>query len=47
VFQNFADPDLDDWADAYYGPNLDRLVGVKARYDPANVFRFDQSLPLA
>lgn len=45
VFQNFADPDLEDWADAYYGPNLDRLVRVKARYDPGNVFRFDQSLP--
>jgi FAD/FMN-containing dehydrogenase len=44
VFQNFADPDLEDWADAYYGSNLDRLVRVKARYDPGNVFRFDQSL---
>ena len=46
VFQNFADPDLEDWADAYYGPNLDLLVRVKARYDPENVFCFDQSLPL-
>jgi len=45
VFQNFADPDLEDWADAYYGPNMERLVRVKARYDPANLFRFDQSLP--
>lgn len=45
VFQNFADPDLEDWADAYYGPNVDRVVRVKARYDPANLFRFDQSLP--
>jgi FAD/FMN-containing dehydrogenase len=45
VFQNFADPDLDDWANAYYGPNLDRLVRIKARYDAANFFRFDQSLP--
>jgi FAD/FMN-containing dehydrogenase len=44
VFQNFADPDLDDWAVAYYGPNLDRLVRVKARYDPGEVFRFGQSL---
>jgi FAD/FMN-containing dehydrogenase len=44
VFQNFADPDLEDWAHAYYGPNLDRLVRVKERYDPANAFRFDQSL---
>jgi FAD/FMN-containing dehydrogenase len=46
VFQNFADPDLEDWAQAYYGPNYDRLVRVKARYDPSNLFRFNQSLPL-
>ena len=46
VFQNFADPDLEDWADAYYGTNLGRLVEVKARYDPTNVFRFHQSLPV-
>jgi FAD/FMN-containing dehydrogenase len=46
VFQNFADPDLEDWAEAYYGPNYDRLVRVKARYDPANLFKFQQSLPL-
>jgi FAD/FMN-containing dehydrogenase len=45
VFQNFADRDLDNWAHAYYGTNYDRLVRVKARYDPANVFRFHQSLP--
>jgi FAD/FMN-containing dehydrogenase len=45
VFQNFADPDLGHWAQAYYGPNYDRLVRVKARYDPANLFRFQQSLP--
>lgn len=45
VFQNFADPDLEAWADAYYGTNYDRLVRIKARYDPANVLRFHQSLP--
>ena len=33
-FQNFADPDLENWADAYYGTNYDRLVQIKARYDP-------------
>jgi FAD/FMN-containing dehydrogenase len=46
VFQNFADPDLEDWPEAYYGPNYDRLVRVKARYDPSNLFQFQQSLPL-
>jgi FAD/FMN-containing dehydrogenase len=46
VFPNFADPELVDWPHAYYGTNYERLVRVKARYDPANVFRHDQSLPV-
>jgi FAD/FMN-containing dehydrogenase len=46
VFPNFPDPDLEDWAHAYYGANLARLLRVKARYDPENIFRFRQSLPL-
>jgi FAD/FMN-containing dehydrogenase len=45
VFQNFADPDLVDWPTAYYGPNYDRLVTIKARYDPTNLFASPQSLP--
>ena len=45
VFQNFADPDLDAWADAYVGSNHDRLVEVKARYDPSDFFRLRHSPP--
>jgi FAD/FMN-containing dehydrogenase len=45
VYQNWPDPDLEDWAHAYYGTNYDRLVRVKARYDPDRFFRFHQSLP--
>jgi FAD/FMN-containing dehydrogenase len=44
VFPNFPDPDLDDWAHAYYGPNYERLLRIKGTYDPDNVFRFHQSL---
>jgi ketosteroid isomerase-like protein len=40
VFQNFADPELQRWAAAYYGPNYHRLARVKARYDLSNLFRF-------
>jgi FAD/FMN-containing dehydrogenase len=46
AFQNFADPNLEGWARAYYGQNLERLVGIKTRYDPGNVFRSGQSIPV-
>jgi FAD/FMN-containing dehydrogenase len=46
VFPNFADADLEDWEHAYYGSNLERLLELKARYDPYNLFRFPQSLPV-
>jgi FAD/FMN-containing dehydrogenase len=45
VYPNFPDPDLQDWARAYHGSNLDRLRRVKAAYDPGGFFRFHQSLP--
>ena len=44
VYPNFPDPDLVDWPTAYHGANLERLIRVKAAYDPDNVFRFHQSL---
>jgi hypothetical protein len=47
VFPNFADADLEDWGHAYYGSNYERLVELKARYDPDNLFRFSQSIPVS
>jgi hypothetical protein len=45
-YQNFIDPALSDWQSAYYGENLERLMSIKAVYDPKDVFQFAQSIPL-
>jgi FAD/FMN-containing dehydrogenase len=44
VYPNFPDPDLESWDEEYYGSGLARLRGIKRRYGPGNVFRFDQSI---
>ncbi|MFJ8649476.1 FAD-binding oxidoreductase [Streptomyces sp. NPDC093546] len=43
AYQNYTDPALRDWRRAYYGGNIDRLVKVKAAYDPGRLFRHPQT----
>ena len=47
AYQNYIDPDLTNWARAYYGGNLSRLSAIKKKYDPAGLFTFPQAIPRA
>jgi hypothetical protein len=47
AYQNYIDPALADWAEAYYGSNLPALASVRRRWDPERVLDFPQAIPLA
>ncbi|MDP9264860.1 MAG: BBE domain-containing protein, partial [Chloroflexota bacterium] len=44
AYVNYADPELPDWEDAYWGANYARLRQVKAKYDPDRIFDFPQAV---
>jgi FAD/FMN-containing dehydrogenase len=44
VYVNFLTQDEGDRVPAAYGANYDRLVEVKQRYDPENLFRVNQNI---
>lgn len=46
-YVNVPNAPSSDWQQEYYGANAERLRQVKAAYDPANVFSFEQSVPPA
>ncbi|CAG8495998.1 16262_t:CDS:2 [Cetraspora pellucida] len=43
-YQNHIDRQLDNWQCRYYGENFGRLVEIKRKYDPYNLFRWNQSI---
>jgi FAD/FMN-containing dehydrogenase len=44
VYVNFMTQDEADRIAAAYGPNYDRLVQIKKKYDPENVFHLNQNI---
>ncbi|MFJ1679784.1 FAD-binding oxidoreductase [Streptomyces sp. NPDC088251] len=44
AYQNYTDPTLADWRQAYYGSAADRLARLKTQYDPGRLFAFPQAL---
>jgi FAD/FMN-containing dehydrogenase len=46
AYQNYPDPTLSNWQQAYYGINYPQLQQVKATYDPHDLFKFPQAIQL-
>jgi hypothetical protein len=44
AYQNYIDPDLQGWEQAYYGGNLARLKSVRKQVDPHHYFNFRQAI---
>jgi hypothetical protein len=47
AYVNVPNIGMAEWETAYWGSNFDRLRKIKAKYDPHNVFQYEQSVPPA
>ena len=47
AYRNYTNLDLSDYNQLYFLNNFDRLVSIKIKYDPDNIFSSSQSIPLS
>jgi FAD/FMN-containing dehydrogenase len=47
AYVNVPNIGMQDWATAYWDSNFDRLRKIKTKYDPCNIFQYEQSIPSA
>jgi hypothetical protein len=47
AYVNVPNVGMLDWATAYWGSNVSRLRAIKNKYDSANYFQYEQSIPPA
>ncbi|BBX04705.1 FAD-binding protein [Mycolicibacterium moriokaense] len=47
AYVNVPNAGMPGWEAAYWGANVDRLRTVKAKYDPDNVFNYEQSVQVS
>jgi FAD/FMN-containing dehydrogenase len=43
-YGNYVSDEGDSFAREAYGPNYDRLVALKNKYDPTNLFRMNHNI---
>lgn len=44
AYQNYIDPSLQGWEQAYYGRHLPRVKATRERIDPHHYFNFPQAI---
>ncbi|CAG8730305.1 10824_t:CDS:1 [Racocetra persica] len=44
-YQNYIERALENWQCRYYGEYFEKLVEIKQKYDPNNLFNWNQSIP--
>jgi hypothetical protein len=45
-FANLTDYNIENYMNAYYGSNSNRLIQIKQKYDPKNIFNYQHSIPV-